>query len=140
MAFVRPFAHNNSGHGGGTHWVMTGYHYPPADNNKAQIKPSLGSVLSRLPGANTPAPGLPTHVRTSGIYGDGASWLGTSYSPFDADGNARSNMNLQISLERLNDRRGMLRAFDTLNQNIDRTGTANAMGNFETQAFDLILS
>src|SRR5262249_21576607 len=25
MAFVRSFAHSNSGHGGGTHWVMTGY-------------------------------------------------------------------------------------------------------------------
>src|SRR5438270_9767102 len=25
MAFVRSFAHGNSGHGGGTHWVNTGY-------------------------------------------------------------------------------------------------------------------
>ena len=41
MAFVRSFAHNNSGHGGGTHWVMTGYDYPPADNNQAPIKPGL---------------------------------------------------------------------------------------------------
>jgi hypothetical protein len=31
-AFVRSFAHGNSGHGGGTHWVMTGYDFPPADN------------------------------------------------------------------------------------------------------------
>jgi hypothetical protein len=29
MAFVRSFAHRNSGHGGGTHWVMTGYDFPP---------------------------------------------------------------------------------------------------------------
>src|SRR5205823_8223774 len=33
LAVVRSFAHRNSGHGGGTHWVMTGYDYPPADNN-----------------------------------------------------------------------------------------------------------
>src|SRR5579864_2032780 len=45
MAFVRSFAHTNSGHGGGTHWVMTGYNYPPADNNMAPIKPGLGSIL-----------------------------------------------------------------------------------------------
>src|SRR5262245_15924678 len=25
LAVVRSFAHGNSGHGGGTHWVMTGY-------------------------------------------------------------------------------------------------------------------
>src|SRR5260370_23621835 len=30
MAFIRSFAHQNSGHGGGTHWVMTGYNFPPA--------------------------------------------------------------------------------------------------------------
>src|SRR5437773_8153342 len=41
MAFVRSFAHNNSGHGGGTHWVMTGYDYPPADQGMGQIKPGL---------------------------------------------------------------------------------------------------
>ena len=140
MAFVRSFAHNNSGHGGGTHWVMTGYDYPPADNNEAPIKPSYGSILSRFRGANNPATGLPTYVRTGGTYGDGAAWLGSAYSPFDAAGNARNNMNLQISLDRLNDRRGLLQAFNTLDGEVDRTGMAQAMDSFETQAFDLILS
>src|SRR4029077_13932868 len=32
MAFMRSFAHQNSGHGGGTHWVMTGYDFKAADN------------------------------------------------------------------------------------------------------------
>ena len=32
MAFVRSFAHGNSGHAGGTHYVMTGTDYPPADS------------------------------------------------------------------------------------------------------------
>src|SRR5256714_1764889 len=41
MAFVRSFAHRNSGHGGGTHWLMTGYDYPPADNGMGQIKPGM---------------------------------------------------------------------------------------------------
>ena len=38
MAFVRSFAHGNSGHGGGTHWVMTGYNFPPADNGQPQMQ------------------------------------------------------------------------------------------------------
>src|SRR5881397_1053037 len=46
MAFVRTFAHRNSGHGGGTHWVMTGYDFPPADNGAAPIKPGIGSILA----------------------------------------------------------------------------------------------
>ena len=71
LAFVRSFAHGNSGHGGGTHWVMTGYNFPPADNNQPAIKPGLGSILARVRGANNPATGLPTYVRIGGIYGDG---------------------------------------------------------------------
>src|SRR4051812_21285292 len=50
LAVVRSFAHSNSGHGGGTHWVMTGYNFPPADNGQAQIKPGFGSILSRFRG------------------------------------------------------------------------------------------
>src|SRR5260370_6836975 len=60
MAFVRSFAHQNSGHGGGTHWVMTGYDYPPADNNAPPIKPGLASIFSPYPAATTPTPALPS--------------------------------------------------------------------------------
>src|SRR5262249_40944133 len=62
MAFVRSFAHRNSGHGGGTHWVMTGYDFPPADNGQAPIKPGLGSILARHPGPHAPGP-APTPPR-----------------------------------------------------------------------------
>src|SRR4051812_4616899 len=54
FAFVRSFSHTDSGHGGGTHWVMTGYDYPAADNGAAPIKPGFGSVLSRYRGATGP--------------------------------------------------------------------------------------
>jgi hypothetical protein len=105
MAFVRSFAHRNSGHGGGTHWVMTGYDFPPADNGQAPIKPGLGSVLARHRGPNNSQTGLPTYVRLSGILGDGPAWLGASCAPFDVGGSARRNMNLATTLERLDDRR-----------------------------------
>ena len=71
MAFVRSFAHTNSGHGGGTHWVMTGYNFVAADNGGAPTKPGLGAIVSRHRGANNPATGLPTYVRLGGILGDG---------------------------------------------------------------------
>src|SRR5712691_9353486 len=96
MAFVRSFAHRNSGHGGGTHWVMTGYDYPPADNGQPQIKPGLGSILARQRGANNEATGLPTYVRLGGTLGDGPAWLGPAYAPFDTGGNAQNNMNLKV--------------------------------------------
>ena len=46
MAFVRSFAHGNSGHGGGTHWVMTGYDYPPADQGRPPIRPRWSGTFS----------------------------------------------------------------------------------------------
>jgi hypothetical protein len=140
MAFVRSFAHGNSGHGGGTHWVMTGYDYPPADNNMPPIKPSFGSILARIRGSNNSQTGLPNYVRMGGILGDGPSWLGPAYGPFDTGGNARRNMNLQVALERLADRRSLLKTFDSLDRKIDKTGLMQGLDSFETQAFDLILS
>ncbi|MDA1016811.1 MAG: DUF1501 domain-containing protein, partial [Planctomycetota bacterium] len=40
MAFVRSFAHTNSGHGGGTHWLMTGYDDRNVDNGGLPSRPS----------------------------------------------------------------------------------------------------
>jgi hypothetical protein len=140
MAFVRSFAHTNSGHSGGTHWVMTGYNHPPADNGSGQIKPSFGSILSRVRGPNNPQTGLPTYVRLGGIYGDGPSWLGSSYAPFDTSGNARNNMNLRFSAEQLQDRKALLKTFDRLDRNIDQSGLIQGLDSFEGQAFNLILS
>jgi len=140
MAFVRSFAHRNSGHSGGTHWVMTGYDYPPADSGMGQVKPALGSIVARNRGSNNPTTGLPNYVRLSGIYGDGPSWLGSAYAPFDTAGNARNNMNLQIAADRLNDRRSLLHSFDTIDRDIDRSGLMTGLDSFETQAFDLLRS
>lgn len=140
MAFVRSFAHNNSGHGGGTHWVMTGYDYPPADNGQGQVKPGLGSIMARYRGPNNATTGLPNYVRIGGILGDGPSWLGSTYAPFDTAGNARNNMNLQVTLENLRERRNLLRGFDNLNRDIDRSGLMQGLDSFETQAFDLLIS
>ena len=139
MAFVRSFAHNNSGHAGGTHWVMTGYDHPPADSGAAPIKPSLGSILSRVRGANDPSTGIPTYVRLSGIYGDGPAWLGTAYSPFDVGGNAQSNMSLKVTPDRLEDRKSLLRMFDHVDRTIDKSGLMEGLDSFEGQAFNLIL-
>jgi hypothetical protein len=138
FAFVRSFAHANSGHGGGTHWVMTGYDHPPVDNGAAPVKPGLGSILSRHRGA-TGEKGLPTYVRFRDILGDGAAWLGRQYAPFDVAGKARENMTLRDGLDNLHDRRGLLSAFDTARRDVDQSGLMNGLDAFESQAFDMVL-
>jgi hypothetical protein len=139
MAFVRSFAHGNSGHGGGTHYVMTGTDHPPADAGSPPIKPSFGSIVSRVRGTNHPQSGIPTYVRLSGLFADGPNWLGTAYSPFDTGGEARNNMSLKVDTNRLGDRRGLLEGLDRLDRKADRTGAMAGLDQFETQAFDLIL-
>jgi uncharacterized protein (DUF1501 family) len=140
MAFFRSFAHRNSGHGGGTHWVMTGYDFAAADNGAAPNKPGIGAVVSRYRGANNPSTGLPTYVRMGGILGDGPSWLGAPYAPFDVQGKARTNMNLAVPAPQLDDRRGLLKNLDTVDRNLDASGLMSGMDNFEQQAFDLVMS
>jgi Protein of unknown function (DUF1501) len=139
MAFVRSFAHTNSGHGGGTHWVMTGYNFVAADNGGGQSKPGMGSILARHRGANAPT-GLPTYVRMNGILGDGPNFLGAPYAPFDVAGRARQNMNLTVAVDRLSERKELLKGIDTLDREIDNSGLMNGLDSFEGQAFDLIMS
>lgn len=140
MAFVRSFAHRNSGHGGGTHWVNTGYNFAQADNGGGQSHPGHGAILARHRGATNPATGLPTYVRMNGILGDGPSWLGSSFAPFDTAGNARQNMEMRISMENLQQRRRMLSSFDTIDRNVDSTGLLQGLDGFESQAFELLMS
>jgi hypothetical protein len=139
MAVVRSFAHTNSGHGGGTHFVMTGYDNRLIDNGGEPTRPSIGSITARFRGANNLRTGLPTYVRLGGIGADGAAWLGKAYEPFETSGQARRNMDLAITGDRLADRRTLLGAFDRLNRDIDRTGTIEGMDSFEQQAFSLLM-
>jgi hypothetical protein len=138
MAFVRSFAHRNSGHAGGTHFVMTGYDVPPKSGNVA-ARPGYGSIASRFRGATNPHTGLPTYVRMGNIFGDGPLWLGSAYAPFDVGGKAKTNMELRLGLDQLEDRRELLKSFDTIDRSIDQSGALEGLDSFEGQAFDLIL-
>jgi hypothetical protein len=139
MAFVRSFTHGNSGHAGGTHYVMTGTDHPPADSGAPPIKPSFGSITAKVRGSNNPGTGTPTYIRLSGLYADGPSWLGATYAPFDVGGQARNNLNLSVDLNRLGDRRGLLKRLDAVDRRIDQSGLMTGLDAFDQQAFDLVL-
>lgn len=139
MVFVRSFTHNNAGHAGGTHWVMTGYNHVPADNGAAPIRPSIGSVVARVHGSNNEQ-GMPTYVRLNRIYADGPAWLGHPYAPFDVSGRARTNMEMKINANRLDDRVGLLHSLDQMDRHLDQTGLMDGLDQFEGQAFQLIQS
>jgi hypothetical protein len=139
MALVRSFAHGNSGHAGATHYVMTGTDHPPADSGVPPIRPSFGSITSKVRGTHNPTTGMPTYVRLDGLFADGPNFLGMANAPFDVGGQARQNMNLAISLDRLSDRRHLLDALDVVDRARDCSGTMSALDSFDVQAFDLIV-
>ena len=139
FAFVRSFAHTNSGHGGGTHFLMTGYDNRMVDNGGQSNRPSLGSITARVRGANHKETGMPTYVRLDGIGADGPAFLGTAYAPFGTNNQAKTNMTLRTSLERDEDRRALLEGFDTFQRDADRTGLMTGLDAFEKQAFNLVL-
>ena len=140
MAFVRSFAHTNSGHSGGTHYVMTGYDNRLADNGALAARPALGSILSRVRGTNHPETGIPTYIRLGGIYADGPAFLGTAFGPFDPAGEARRNMALAVQELRLDSRRELLKGIDNIRREADRSGLIEGLDSFDQQAFDIILS
>jgi hypothetical protein len=140
MAFVRSFAHTNSGHSGGTHYVMTGYDNRLADNGAAADRPGIGSIVSRVRGTNHPESGIPTYIRIGGIYGDGPAFLGTAFGPFDPSGEARRNMALAVEVDRFEKRRELLASLDTVRRDIDRSGLIDGLDAFDQQAFNIIVS
>jgi uncharacterized protein (DUF1501 family) len=146
MALVRSFQHGDGDHGGATHWVKTGYPWPPEFLGKAPIidatHPSMGSIVARARGPIHPHTNVPTYVRLTqhgGYPGDGPAWLGKDYAPFRPYGDALKNMTLKVPAERLEDRRALLQEFDKLNRAIDQTGLAEGMDKLQQQAVEVVM-
>lgn len=139
MAIVRSFAHTNSGHAGGTHFVMTGYDNKNIDNGGVPSRPSIGSIASKVRGANDSQTGMPTYVRLSAIGSDGPAFLGPAYGPFESNGQARKNMTLETKTDRFDDRRGLLGSLDRFRRDSDARGLMDGLDAFEQQAFNILL-
>ncbi len=138
IAVVRSFAHSNSGHGGGTHWVNTGVNFPGFDNNQPQIAPSLGSRIAYRRGLNHPRTGMPSFVKLGGnVRADRPAYLGSAYAPFDPSG-TESNLLLRISSEQLQERSQLMRTFDRMRRDIDQSGIAEGMDQFGQQAIQFL--
>src|SRR3954470_2667485 len=108
--------------------------------------PCLGSVVSKLEGAVNPA--MPPFVGLSPKMGHmewadaGApGFLGAAYAPFKPDGAGKLDMVLNgITLERLADRRALLKRFDSFRRDVDASGLMNGLDSFNEQAFGMLTS
>jgi hypothetical protein len=129
---VRSFTHTNSSHRTGTHWMMTGHNN--TDNSPGSIPrhPSYGSVVSAIHGTNDARTGLPAYVRANNIDGDGASWLGGAYKPFDAAKEGKDNLVIKVPTNRFVGRSELLGILDNAKYAQDVT-------KYRSQARDVVL-
>jgi len=139
LAVVRSFAHRNSSHGGGTHFVMTGYDGRNIQQGMPTTKPAYGSILSKYRGPSNERTGMPTYVRLRSINYDGPGFLGKAYDAFGTGGETRKNMELTLEADRVADRRSLLGNLDRLNRQADASGLMEGFDAYEQQAYGLIL-
>lgn len=108
--------------------------------------PALGSVLSKVQGpANKFVPpfvGLSPkmgHVPWSDAGMPG--FLGVAHAPFKPDGAGKADMVLNgVTLDRLADRKNLLRNFDNFRRDVDASGMMQGLDSFNEQAFGLLTS
>lgn len=109
--------------------------------------PSIGSVLSKLEGQVTP--GVPSFLGLSpkcghDQWGDPGKpgFLGPSHAAFAPfRGAGKEDMVLKdISIERLADRKSLLKSFDKFRRDIDSSGAMEGMDTFTEQAFGVLTS
>jgi hypothetical protein len=144
FVFIRSLADCDGRHD--AYQCMTGRRNTPQTVN---YWPAMGAWVSRLQGPAVPA--VPAHVslmypcreRHWGDPGSGG-FLGMAHNPFrlvDRDVSRRpAGLTLNVPLDRLDDRVGLLREFDAMNRAIDRSGTADGMDAFGRQALGILTS
>jgi hypothetical protein len=107
--------------------------------------PQFGSAVSKVQGSTHVA--APPFVSlcyqcTHGPYNEpGPGFLGTSHTPFRPMGPTKDDMVLNgVTLERLADRRSLLKSVDRLRRDVDISTTMKGMDTFTEQAMGLLTS
>ncbi len=116
--------------------VMTGH---SENNNRTAHHPSFGSVVSRMSHGNN----VPPFVSLRGLsVGCEPGYLGVAHRAFQPSGPGLENLNWAsgVNAAQVTERQDLLTAFDTLQHDIDASGTLEGMDAFTTRAFDMVTS
>ncbi|MSR59292.1 MAG: DUF1501 domain-containing protein [Planctomycetaceae bacterium] len=116
---------------------------------------NLGTLYSRLVGANHPLTGMPTNAalfpqaiepksqpaqKTFGNF-ESTGGLGSSFAPFvpGAGGDLQQDMQLAIPMDRLGDRRTLLAELDRVRFSLEAGGSSAGLDRLREQAFGTIV-
>src|SRR5262249_45833815 len=127
--------------------LLTGIHAAASGSIGNVRRPAFGCVVSQLHGTN---PAIPTYVSTSdhrllSAYDDpeDPAYLGPAHRPFSAIGPTLQTLGLrpEISRQRLDERRSLLRTFDSLRQDVDNAQRSlEGMDSYQRRALEMIVS
>jgi hypothetical protein len=118
--------------------VMSGW---TEGQNRNAGRPALGAALSKLRGAAVP--GMPPFVSLRGLTkGLEPGFLGVAHRAFTPFGPGMANLQLppSVTLERLEDRKALLKGFDRLRHDVDASGTAAGLDALTARAFEVVTS
>ena len=105
-------------------------------------RPAFGSVVSKL--AATAAP-LPAYISldrpsTDQFEFEKPYYAGSNHAPYRPFGEALDDLRPAKSLDDLQDRKQVLKAFDRMRRDLDRTDILTGVDKFQAQALDIITS
>jgi hypothetical protein len=150
FSLVRSLHHDNGDHFAGGHYMLTSRGGASGADTTGKY-PSIGSIATKLCGARRA--GMPAHVAVPyaasiglrpGYFG--ANYLGHSYDPFETNGDPNAENfkvdNIQLAspmtIDRLEDRRGLLARFDRLRRDVDASGAMDTMDRFDRKAYEMV--
>lgn len=144
FSIIRSISHEDSQHAQGSVRFLSGRHTPSVD--PISEYPTLGPIVAKM--REHRQNGVPNHVASSArAYGDGSAYLGESAMPFVVGGNPGApgfsvpNLSIGSALQgRLDDRVGLLKAFDTFRRDVDASASMASMDAFNTRALNLLTS
>lgn len=151
FSVVRSLYHNTGDHFAGGHRMLTTKDMGVSGANTMQKFPGIGSIVNREVGPRQP--GMPGYVAVPyaasiglnpGYFG--GHMLGVQHDPFPTGGDPNGasfqvrNLNLAagLTIDKLEDRRALLRRFDDVKTTLDRHPTAQAMDKFSREAAEFV--
>jgi hypothetical protein len=145
-SIIRSLHHHDAGHSTGDQICFTGY--PTGPNPDENIMPSCGAIVSKQLGHLTPQ--LPAYVMIPReVPGTGAAYLGVAHKAFETGADPANpgpfrlpNFELPkgVTFDQIGDRRDLLRDFDGMCREVDRSGQMDAMDKFNRQAWEMLTS
>ncbi|MBN9121084.1 MAG: DUF1501 domain-containing protein [Planctomycetes bacterium] len=150
FSVVRSLYHNTGDHFAGGHRMLTTKDMGVAGANTAQKFPGIGAIVNRELGPRVK--GMPGYTATPhaasiglapGYFG--GHMIGKQHDPFvTGDPSVPNfqvrNLNLAtgLTLEKMEDRKGLLKHFDSQRASLEGNGTAEALDRFGQEAYEFV--